>query len=82
MAEGTKRVAGHIVDSIRRVTLAVGADTFTAELLRENAERWHVLQVSVLGKGERQVEGVEARTCLEALQASERIALELVAAAD
>lgn len=54
---------------------------FTAELFRENAERWHVLQVSVRGKGERQVHGVEARSCLEALQASERIARELVAAA-
>ncbi|WP_313051055.1 hypothetical protein [Stenotrophomonas cyclobalanopsidis] len=77
-----KRVAGKIVDPIRRVTLAVGADTFTTELLRENAERWHVLLVSVRGKGERRVEGIEARSCLEALQLSERIALELVAAAD
>lgn len=63
---------------LRRVTLSVGKHVYTSEIWRHSESCWVLLAVEVHGVGGRSTLGIEAPSCLQVLEAGERIASEIL----
>lgn len=63
---------------LRRVTLSLGERVYTSEIWRLSESRWVLLAVEVHGVGGRSGLGIKAPSCLQVLEAGERIASEIL----
>ncbi|MDH1192623.1 hypothetical protein [Stenotrophomonas sp. GD03958] len=63
---------------LERVTLSVGEHVYTCEIWRLSESRWVLLGVEVNGVGGRWGLEIKAPSCLQVLEAGERIASEIL----
>jgi len=63
---------------LRRVTLPVGEHVYTSEICRISESCWVLLAIEVHGVDARSGLGIKAPSCLQVLEAGERIASEIL----